>query len=199
MIKCCTKCGVEKQYDDFYVVEKSEVGNHRRNPICKSCVLEYNRKKYSENPEYREKKRLREKERQQDPVFAETNKQRGKEFYASINGRAKTLFKGAQRRSKQYNEPLEVTAEWIQEKLEKGYCEITRIPFDFSPHPTYSKNPFAPSIDRKDSTKGYTKENTRIVIWQVNLMRGEVTDIEIIEICKKVLEGLTIEREMDMG
>ena len=31
---------------------------------------------------------------------------------------------------------------------------------------------------------GYTKENTRIVIWQYNLMKGELTDSELLDICK---------------
>jgi len=71
-----------------------------------------------------------------------------------------------------------------------GCCEITGIPFDFEPHKIYSKNPYSPSIDRIDSSKGYTKQNVRIVLWQVNLMRGEISDEEIIVICKKFIKGI---------
>jgi len=188
--KYCSICGLEKELSEYYVVE-NKGGVVRHDSRCKECVKEYNRK-YSSSPEQREKRRQRSIKYSSDPENKVRQSLRSQNFYKSVSGRAKTLFKSAQRRSVQYSE-FDISVEWIQEKLEKGVCEITGIPFDFEPHPVYDKNPFSPSIDRRDSTKGYTKENTRIVLWQVNLMRGEMLDEEIIEICKKVVEGLTRE------
>lgn len=80
--------------------------------------------------------------------------------------------------------------QWFVDKLTIGKCEITGIQFDFNEHPLYSKNPFSPSIDRVDSLKGYSKENCRVVLWQVNLARGEMNDSDIVFILEKMLEGL---------
>lgn len=195
--KVCKKCCEEKSVEDFYVVEKSE-SSVRRDSKCKHCVKEHNRKRYAENPEYGIKRKERAKAYRENPSKVDALRENGRKFYASVRGRAKTLFKSAQRRSKQY-EDFDVTAEWIEEKLIVGVCEITGRSFDFSPHPKYCKNPFAPSIDRKDSTKGYTRDNVRIVLWQVNLMRGEMNDEEILELCEDVVRGLKDESEMDLG
>jgi len=189
MSKVCSKCNTEKNEEDFYVVEKSEDGNHRRNSVCKACVLEYNRKRYSDNPEYKHKRQEREKKRQENPEVKEASQKRSADFYKSISGRAKTLYKSATRRAVKYEE-FDLTVNWIEDKLKSGFCEITHLPFDLSQHPKYEKNPFAPSIDRRDSSKGYTKENTRVVIWQVNLLRGEMNDEEILDVCIRVVEGL---------
>lgn len=198
MSKVCTKCGTEKDDEEFYVVEKMETGYHRRNPVCKSCVSEYGRKMYAENPAYKAKRQERAQKQRENPEHVEKNQKRGAAFYESLSGRAKTLFKGICRRASKY-EDFDITLQWVEDKLVNGICEITRVPFDFQKHPIYVKNPFAPSVDRRDSSKGYTKDNVRVVLWQVNLMRGEMNDEEILDLCIKVTKGLSCESEMDMG
>jgi hypothetical protein len=193
--KVCRTCGKELCSEEFYVISTKD-GVERRDSKCKSCTKEINRVRYAENPEYKTKRKLRQKQYMSDPDKVEAAARRSEKFYGSIRGRAKTLFKSAERRSSQYNE-FDITADWIEDRLLKGVCEITGIPFDFNTHPKYDKNPFAPSIDRMDSTKGYTMNNVRIVLWQVNLMRGEMTDEEVLGICKAVVEGLTHESQMD--
>ena len=63
-----------------------------------------------------------------------------------------------------------------------GKCEVTGIAFDYDNKFNTCKNPLSPSIDRIDSTKGYSKDNARIVLWQYNLMRGELTDDQLFDI-----------------
>lgn len=60
---------------------------------------------------------------------------------------------------------FDITLEWLQERFEKGICEATGRSFDFSGGRAKINSP---SIDRKDSTKGYTKDNCRVVIWGWN-------------------------------
>lgn len=43
-----------------------------------------------------------------------------------------------------------------------------------------------PSLDRIDSNLPYIKSNIRIVAWIVNHCRGDLTDEEFIDMCKKV-------------
>lgn len=46
-----------------------------------------------------------------------------------------------------------------------GVCELTGLRFRKS---EYSRNPFASSVDRIDSTKGYENGNVRVVLWGIN-------------------------------
>lgn len=54
-----------------------------------------------------------------------------------------------------------------------GRCEVTGIPFSFDVLPNSARRPWIPSLDRKDSSKGYTADNTRIVCWAANSALGE--------------------------
>jgi hypothetical protein len=47
----------------------------------------------------------------------------------------------------------------------EGRCQLTGIRFQKSKH---KPNPFASSIDRIDSTKGYVPGNVRVVLWAIN-------------------------------
>ena len=49
------------------------------------------------------------------------------------------------------------------------------------------KDPFKPSPDRIDNSKGYTKENTRIVWMMENYARSTFSDEQVIEFCKRKL------------
>lgn len=48
-------------------------------------------------------------------------------------------------------------------------CSLTNIPFEFDKGEWHEKRPFAASIDRIDSKKGYVKGNCRLVCVAVNL------------------------------
>lgn len=54
-----------------------------------------------------------------------------------------------------------------------GRCELTGVPFDFTRHPTACRRPYAASVDRIDSTRGYTAANTRLVLCAVNLAMNQ--------------------------
>lgn len=56
-----------------------------------------------------------------------------------------------------------------------GACAVTGIPFDISERLESEegwKRPYSPSIDRIDSRRGYTAENTRLVCSAVNNAMG---------------------------
>ena len=52
-------------------------------------------------------------------------------------------------------------------------CALTGIPFSFAKGADEHKAPFAPSLDRIDSCKGYTPQNTRLVCVAVNLAMNQ--------------------------
>lgn len=53
-----------------------------------------------------------------------------------------------------------------------GACEMTKIRFDFTAMPG-KRRPFAPSIDRIDSDRGYSIDNLRVVCVAVNLAMNQ--------------------------
>ena len=65
----------------------------------------------------------------------------------------------------------DITLDWLRERVRSNdcRCEITGIRF-FSKASRSTKNPYAPSIDRVDCTKGYTQDNVRVVLFAVNVM-----------------------------
>lgn len=53
-----------------------------------------------------------------------------------------------------------------------GKCELTGLAFDIGKG-SWSRRPYAPSIDRIDSSKGYTTDNCRVVCVAINLAMNE--------------------------
>ena len=178
MSKTCKQCNIEKPFEEFYVSSKR---TDRRDNTCKEC-RKLNDRIRRQDPEYRAKRLAQQKE------YAENNREqcitRGREYYASVKGRAKTLLKGVMRRSND----VDIDERFIIERIEDGFCEVTGIPFNMNPSVDTKKNPYAPSIDRIDSSKGYTRNNVQIVIWQYNLMKGEISHDDLLMICEKLIE-----------
>lgn len=53
-----------------------------------------------------------------------------------------------------------------------GRCELTGIAFDTS-RETWNRRPYSPSLDRVDSSQGYTLDNCRIVCVAINIALNE--------------------------
>jgi hypothetical protein len=62
-----------------------------------------------------------------------------------------------------------LTPKWVKEKLDRGICELTGIPFDMEEE---GRQWSTPSLDQIDAGKGYTMDNTRLVLFSVNSMMG---------------------------
>lgn len=111
------------------------------------------------------------KKRWKDYKYAnpEKIKQQSKDRHNSVDGRAKSLLNSAKRRSAQRKCDFSLDLPWLVSRLEKGKCELTDLPFVFETRLNGHRNPYAPSLDRIDNTKGYTKENCRIILWALNM------------------------------
>jgi len=102
--------------------------------------------------------------------------------------RSQILISSARKRAKQKDLPCDIDADWIHERLLAGKCEVTGIPFKFD-YP-YSKTgqgqqrAFSPSLDRTDSSLGYTKENTKVVVWVYNGAKGVGTHEEVMALAE---------------
>lgn len=185
-MRACTTCGELKQLSEFYARKSGSEGKASR---CKSCTKEYNRNRYANSPGIREQHLLKYKILTETcPKHRAKSKERGSKFYNSISGRAKTLRNNAKKARISKILPCTVDLAYIEVCIASGFCPVTGIRFELGNDPRYVKNPFSPSLDRIDSSQGYTNKNTRIVIWQYNLMKGEMSDHDVRLLCEKVLK-----------
>jgi len=114
-----------------------------------------------------------------------------REKYTTVEGRASRLLNGARARAKKENSQISIDIPFIIEGLERGTCELTEIPFDLSRMDDNHKNPYSPSLDRRDSkNRDYTKENTRVVLSLVNLALNEFTEEQALPILKAVVKAI---------
>lgn len=125
------------------------------------------------------------------------NKERSLEnrrrYANSARGRAVALFNRISKQAKngrRFNRPgfdFDVTVEWIQERIELGFCETTGILFELIER-NKKWSPFSPSVDRIDCTKGYTKDNSRVVCLIFNLSRNQFTDEDVLKMARAMVK-----------
>ena len=82
------------------------------------------------------------------------------------------LWRGAKSSAKLRNIPFEINKEDI--KIPSN-CPILGVPLLTGNSPEYHpKHDFMASLDRKDPTKGYTKDNIWVISWIANRMKQDV-------------------------
>ena len=84
----------------------------------------------------------------------------------------KSVVSGAQSRARRAGRPLDpdlMSLVFALYSAQGGRCALTGLPFDLRIIGTgKTRRPFAPSLDRIDSTGGYTRDNVRLVCQAVN-------------------------------
>lgn len=75
----------------------------------------------------------------------------------------------ARTRAKKLGLACDLTEAWVRAKIEADRCELTNATFDLRPTSKFKHNPFSPSIDRIDCSRGYTMDNCRVVLTAMNL------------------------------
>ena len=93
------------------------------------------------------------------------------------------LLTQAKRRAKERDLAFDLTREWAIARW-TNHCEITGLPFVLG---TVDHYPRSPSIDRIDSSQGYTQDNCRFILFAVNSLRGKGTDEEMVEIAQAIV------------
>jgi len=87
----------------------------------------------------------------------------------------KRVFHARRRGAAQRNIPFSITEDLVQRMAAKGKwrCSMTGIPFNLVKPKGKHRNPFGPSIDRIDNTKGYIEGNVRVVCLATNFAMNE--------------------------
>lgn len=100
------------------------------------------------------------------------------------NNPAHYLFYKARARAKQKSLEFDLTIEWVQERLDLGRCEASRLPFDYDLGTFAKANPWSPTIDRRDPAVGYTLANCRLVVWAYNAAKNSWSDEVVLELAE---------------
>lgn len=107
----------------------------------------------------------------ENPHLYDKIRTNNKKFRASPKGRAAHLINAARKRSRVSGIEVSLPAAYVEWALIVGVCMRTGVKFDFG---TYgNRAAFAPSLDRKDPSKGYTLENTEVVCNAFNMAKNE--------------------------
>jgi hypothetical protein len=189
----CNICKKGKLLEEFYR-KKDGTPNSK---VCKTCRKEEAKKRYHDKGgietlrKWRESNwerykdqvnRGQEKRKQRmkiDPVYHEKLKREKREN--SKKNYISTMLGRARKRAIKYNVPFTITVEDIQipEK-----CPLLDVPFQLGVKGNY---PFSPSIDRLDSTKGYTPNNVQVISTLANTMKNNATKQQLLTFAKNIV------------
>lgn len=186
--KYCKGCNEEKDQEFFYLRNNKPIGHY-----CMICVSCKNKERWVNG--YKEKsvesrKNYAEKHRSEAIEY-------GRNYYNSVVGRAKSMMKTIKKRMTKWGKltELDFDESYLIELMNYGSCVETGIDFVYEKQSRFKCHPYSPSVDRVDSNGIYSKDNIRMVIWQYNLMKGEMTDDELLTVCERIcnwkINGLT--------
>jgi len=160
--------------------------------VCFACLgkkhrarnMEWAKKKYREDHEWREKYLLRCKEkrkrRQEAGLFKKYLESSVRRWLYSRTMRARTH---ANRSKFKYDLSLDFLCD-LWEK-QKGCCAISNLPMTTKFNSLYSC-----SIDRIDSTKGYTEDNVQLLCKAINYAKGHSSREEFTEFMARLKMAL---------
>lgn len=126
----------------------------------------------------------------------EASKRYAEKVFKTPEGRATRMIAQTRVDARRADRVFELDKEWLVEKLKKGICEKTGLPFVLNGkdqqelNQKSSKHPFSPSLERKDSTIGYTKENTIVVCLIYNFCKNVFEEEAVEMFCRAYLNNL---------
>ncbi len=161
----CIECG-ETDINNFYTSKKY---------LCKKCnILRSKNNIIKRSKEVKQRQKNTYEKIKNDPIlWAEYTKYQIN-YYNNNLFRLKIL--NAKNRAKRKNMNFDLTEEFLQKlyQMQNGKCYYSHIELDLQ----RGNSDHSISIDRKDSSKGYTLDNVVLCSWAVNIMKSNLNDEE---------------------
>lgn len=175
-LRTCNICLQDKKVKEFVYLRP----NRGRKTTCRECENSNYKKRDFDNYD----KWM--KQYRQTPKNKEYEREFRKNYLQTLPGVAGKLCSSAKRRAKLNNLEFNLTPEWVKEQLTLLKCSVTNIDLVIGKYDNrlYRVNPYAPSIDRKDPSIGYTMDNCRIVCWIYNLCKADFPEAIVLEFAK---------------
>lgn len=136
-----------------------------------------------ENPEKAREANRRWYEANQDKVKEGCRRWRRENVERAMLGQARN-------RAKRRGQDCTITEEDVAALIASGVCAVTGLPFVSEWDGPSIKNPWAPSLDRIDVTRGYVPGNVRAVCWIVNHMRGDYPDAVLAKAARAIADAM---------
>jgi hypothetical protein len=179
-LKVCSRCYIQKEISEFI---NSKKGMNGLLSDCKECCHKretiHRRNNLDKYKGYSKKRRkeLSKESSEYDNAFR-------KLYHNTIDGYGSRLYSSAKSRAIKKGLEFSITSEFIKNKLRNMKCESTG--FDLVLNDEDGRvHPMKPTLDRRDNSKGYTFENTKIVCWWWNVMKQDWSEQTIKELIKK--------------
>jgi hypothetical protein len=188
-MKTCSRCKQSKNELDF----------HKGAKYCKPCKKEYNQENKAHLKEIRKANHIKNKDRdnmRNKRYYQEKDKTKKRfnyfnkvyfDSYSVPNEKSlKKILSKCAGRAKELSLNFDLTVDFVLALYESqnGKCALTGLEFDYARDINFVRRPFAPSIDRIDNKKGYTKDNVRFVCVAVNIAVNEFGDAIFDKICR---------------
>ena len=137
------------------------------------------------NPDYAEKVKQKKKEyywAHKDAISAAKKTPEYRAWKRKTNKTdkwAQTLYLSAKSSSIKKELTIDISTEWIEEqfKKQKGKCFYSGLDMVIC---DTARGLRRPSLDKRDPSKGYTKDNTVLCCWAVNAAKGTRPEAELI-------------------
>lgn len=159
--KVCKCCGTEKPLEAFSVNRAAKDGLQRH---CRECDKKRQRAEYQ--------------------AKIEEKRAYGRQYNRSKKDnhewRLNQLLQASRERARAKDREHDICLEDLIEAYpEDGKCPVYGFPLEWG---TNNQRESSPSIDRIDSTRGYTKDNIQIISWKANRIKGyaSIEDLEIL-------------------
>src|ERR1019366_3486233 len=181
----CPQCNEPKSENDFY--DRGD-GSGKKKKRCKRCDNNAKHNYYLTNSDS-----VRRNAKRWYKANKTKRAAKAKEYNKTPKGRLVKLMQGAKNRAKKYHHIFALDSHFLLElwNNQSAKCALTNIPFEFENNTIHDTNPFAPSIDRINSTGGYTKDNVRLVCVAVNYALNEFGEETFKQICEAYLHNLS--------
>lgn len=149
--KRCPKCGHNKPATTrFFSPVQSRQGRTGLQSWCRTCCTNYKKLKYRINP-----------------VDSKAYSKACQETYR-LKHPERILYNGAKGRAKKHNHIFKLK---IEDIIIPKVCPYFGIPLVVELNRSGPVDN-APTIDRIDATKGYTKDNIEVISWRANIIKS---------------------------
>lgn len=159
--KICSHCNEDKLLSEFSVNNKAK---DKLQYKCRTCDVKYQAKRREANKDH----------------FTEYSREYQKGRRKDFEYRLQMLINASKQRAKLKNREHSITVNDIKSIFPvNGCCPIFGMKLEFN-NAGFREN--SPSIDRIDSSKGYTKDNIQVISWKANRIKSYATveELEII-------------------
>jgi hypothetical protein len=151
--------------------------------MAKNCQNKKKKQHYHDNIDRYHEVKKAEYKRNYKQRAPRSKERRAKRYYKDF---IETALRTVKSRAKEYSMDFDLDKLFLTELYEKQSkkCALTGLEFEVEREVEYRKRrPFAPSIDRIDYKKGYTKNNVRLVCVAVNIALSDFGDEVFDKMC----------------